>query len=144
MSKKHNGIGDDLAKNNTLVGDDTPTNIGGNNVYVFANLPTDQSFKLGNGQIVTINGLSVSSLRRPDGGFYRGGKYGVTPINRDAWAEVVKVYGNMRMFKSGIVFAADTLERGQAMARERGDLRHGYEPVDPDGPKVKSKPHTKD
>ncbi len=109
-------------------------------VYVFANLESGQSFVLPSGEVVTIQGMSVSSLRRPEGGFYPGGKYGITPVDAAKWAEVVRVYGKMKMFESGLVFAAETIERGQAMARERGGLRHGFEPIDPTSRRVKTKP----
>lgn len=110
----------------------------GNVVYVFANLPNGQSFNLGK-KTVTINGLTVDRLRTPDGSF-AGGKYGVTVVAADDWFEVMRRYGKMRMFQSGLVFDAPTLERGEAMARERGGLRHGWEPADPE--KALSRPKT--
>ena len=48
------------------------------------------------------------------------------------------------MFKTGIVFAADSLEEGKAMARERGGLRHGFEQIDPNSNRVKSTPKTEE
>lgn len=111
-----------------------------NVLYVFANLPTGQSFKLGDGSVVTVEGMSVSRLKKPGGGFFSGGKYGITPVPRDAWGEVERIYGQMRMFQNKLVFAADTLEAGKARARELGGLRHGYEPVDPNSDRVKSTP----
>lgn len=115
----------------------------GGDLYVFANLPSAQSFKIGEGAIVTLNGVPVSDLKGPRGTFYPGGKYGVTKVSASAWAEVVRVYGKMKMFSSGLIFAADTFEEGQAKARERGALRHGYEPVDPESRRVKSAPDDK-
>lgn len=114
-------------------------------VYVFANLESGQSFKLPGGQIVTIEGMPVSRLKKPDGGFFSGGKYGVTTVDAAAWAEVVRVYGKMKMFTNKLVFAAPSLDRGKAMARELGGLRHGLEPVDPENDKrLKSRPKTDD
>ena len=129
----------DLENDNALTGDADEVS-GPNIVYVFANLPNAQSFKLGSGDTVTIQGMSVSNLKKPGGGFFTGGKYGVTPVDRNAWAEVVKVYGKMKMFQNKLVFAADTIEEGKARARELGGLRHGYEPVDPNSDRVKSTP----
>jgi hypothetical protein len=50
----------------------------------------------------------------------------------------------MKIFQNGLVFAAPSLERGKAMARERGGLRHGYEPVDPDSARAKTTPKTEE
>lgn len=110
--------------------DDATEKAHNNDVFVFANLPQPQSFKLADGTTITIAGMAVSRLKTPDGAFFPGGKYGVTPVNRDAWAEIMRTYGEMKMFKSRIIFAADTVEEGKARARELGGLRHGYEPVD--------------
>ncbi|MDR2075637.1 MAG: hypothetical protein LBP61_01700 [Desulfovibrio sp.] len=113
-------------------------------VYVFANLKQDQSFRLSDGEVVTIRGFTVSGLRKPGGGFFAGGKYGVTPVPEDKWREVMRVYGKMKIFLNGLVFDAPSLERGQAMARERGGLRHGYEPVDPESQRTKTSPKAED
>ena len=117
---------------------------GGNMVFVFANLPNAQSFKLGGGTVITVDGMTVSRLKKPGGGFFPGGKYGITPVNRDAWAEVERIYGKMRMFQNKLVFAADSVEAGKARARELGGLRHGYEQVDPLSDRVKTSPDTKE
>jgi len=115
---------------------------GANVVYVFANLPNAQSFKLGDGKVITITGMPISKLKTPGGGFFAGGKYGVTVVeNADDWKEVVRIYGNMSMFKNGIIFAASSLEEGKVMARRSGSLRHSFEPVDPGSKRTKSKPH---
>ena len=113
-------------------------------VYVFANLKQAISFRLAKDEVVTIKGLPVSSLKKPDGGFFAGGKYGVTVIPARQWARIMELYGNMAIFLNGLVFAAVTLERGKAMARERGGLRYGYEPVDPESKRAKTFPKTED
>lgn len=115
---------------------------GGDTVYVFANLPTAQNFKLGAGVTITINGMPASTLKKPGGGFFSGGKFGVTTVAREDWEEVLRVYGHMRMFKVGLVFAADTLDGGTAQSSELGSLRHGYEQVDPASKRTKSTPAT--
>lgn len=114
--------------------------ISGDVAYVFANLQTGQKFTLPDGTVVTIDGVSVSNLKKPGGEFFAGGKYGVTPIPADQWKELVRVYGKMKIFQNGLVFAASSMERGKAMARERGGLRHGYEPVDPESNRAKTRP----
>lgn len=117
-------------------------NSGNDVVYVFANLPNSQSFKIGDDTVINVQGMSVSNLTKPDGSFYSGGKFGVTTVKRDDWLEVERIYGQMRMFQSKIIFAADTLEEGNARARELGGLRHGFEQVDPNSTRVKSIPGT--
>ena len=109
-------------------------------VYVFANLPSGQSFALPNGEVVTIEGMTIDNLR--GAATFAGGKYAVTPVSANNWKQIQKIYGEMRMFKSGLVFAADTIVNGEAMARERGGLRHGLEPVDPNRPNTQ--PHEKE
>lgn len=117
---------------------------GNNVVYVFANLQSGQSFKLPDGSTVTISGVPVSRLKGVDGQSFAGGKYGVTKVPAEQWAQVVKIYGKMKIFQNGLVFDAPTMERGKAMARERGGLRHGYEPVDPNSDRAKTKPKTEE
>ena len=117
----------------------------GDTVFVFANLPSAQSFRLPDGEHLTVAGMPVSRLKGLDGRNLAGGRYGVTEVPADAWAEVKKTYGAMRIFQSGLVFDAPTLERGKAMARERGGLRHGCEQVDPiSDRRTKTRPKTDD
>jgi hypothetical protein len=117
---------------------------GNNNLYVFAALKQPQSFRLADGRVMTINGFPVSSLRQPGGGFFAGGKYGVTQVPAGQWEQVMKIYGQMKIFKSGLIFSAPSLERGQDMARERGSLRHGFEPIDPNSSRAKTQPNSRD
>lgn len=124
-------------KDNAVVEAESP---GGNIVFVFANLPTGQKFKLPDGSDVEISGVPVSRLKRPEGGFFPGGKYGVTTVDAATWALVEKIYGASRMFKNKLIFAAASLEKGKDMVRELSGLRHGFEPVDPESSRAKTKP----
>lgn len=133
---------DELDQDNTVAGEAKTSS--GSVVYVFANLQNGQRFRLPNGDEVRLEGFPVSGLKDSRGNAFAGGKYGVTEVSRDAWVEVTRIYGKMQMFQSGLVFAADSLENGKAMARERGGLRHGYEPVDPAGERAKSNPKSED
>lgn len=103
----------------------------GDEIYVFANLPYAQSFSLPDGRKIKIEGVPVSDLKNADGTPIAGGKYGITAIDASEWNHIKKIYGNMRMFESGLVFDAPSVERGQAMAKERSALRHSLEPADP-------------
>lgn len=99
-------------------------------VYVYANLPDGQTFLLGHKE-VCIKGYTIDKLRLPGGYFIPGGKYEVNVVPKSDWDEVMKVYGSMQIFKSGLVFSAPSREIGDAMAKERESLRHGLEPLDP-------------
>ena len=127
---------EELEKNNV---DITGIEAAAGKVYVFANLPTGQRFKLKSGREVEISGLPVSRLIKPGGGSFSGGKYAVTAMDADDWKEVVRTYGKMSMFKNRIIFAAGTPEEGQALARGLGGLRSGFEPVDPEKAKTQPK-----
>jgi hypothetical protein len=113
-------------------------------VYVFANLQSGQSFPLPGGVVVTIAGMPVSRLKSLEGKSFPGGKFGVTRVPATQWKQVLKTYGKMRIFQNGLVFDAPNMERGKAMARERGALRHGYEPVNPHSSQTKTSPRTED
>lgn len=135
---------DALDKDNADTQNVAETVAGSEVVYVFANLQSGQSFKLSDGSTVTIAGVPVSRLKGVDGQSFAGGKYGVTKVPAEQWNEVMKIYGKMKIFVNGLVFAASSLERGKAMARERGGLRHGYEPVDPTSDRAKTTPKTEE
>lgn len=99
-------------------------------VYVYANLPDGQTFLLGRKE-VSIKGYTIDKLRLPGGYFIPGGKYEVNVVNKSDWDEVMRLYGKMKIFTSGLVFYAPSREIGDAMAKERESLRHGLEPLDP-------------
>lgn len=105
---------------------------GRNTVFVFANLPHGQAFDLPQGRQVILEGWPVSELLGPHGERLPGGEFGVTEVPADHWEEVLRLYGEMTVLKSGLIFAASSPQEGQAMARERNGLRHGLEPVDPE------------
>ncbi len=103
-----------------------------NTVFVFVNLPHGQIFDLPQGRHVALAGWPVSQLLGPHGEHLPGGRYGLTEVPVDHWNEVLRLYGEMAVLKSGLIFAAPSRKEGEAMARERGGLRHGLEPVDPE------------
>lgn len=102
-------------------------------VTVFANLATGHVFDLPGNRKLRINGVPVSDLVTARGESLPAGQYGETPgVREDDWAYVVKTYGHMQMFKHGLVFAEADSSRGQDMADERQELRHGREQFDPE------------
>lgn len=121
-------IGEALGVGNTPSSGSSPRNT----VFVFANLPHGQTFDLPHGRQVALEGWPVSQLLGPHGQRLPGGRYGVTEVPVDHWNEVLRLYGEMAVLKSGLIFAAPSRKEGEAMAREHGGLRHGLEPVDPE------------
>lgn len=102
-----------------------------NTVFVYANLPNGQSFRLPNGKSVTLKGYPISKLLDENGTALPAGQYGVTEVEADAWAAVKKIYDTLTVMQSGVIFAAADRETGDQMAAERSGLRHGLEPIDP-------------
>ncbi len=101
-------------------------------LFVFANLPHGQSFNLSGGREITLAGHPVSQLLGPNGEALPGGEYGVSEISASDWSEILRLYGDLAVLKSGLIFTATSRKEGQAMARERKALRHGLEPVNPE------------
>lgn len=59
----------------------------------------------------------------------RGG-YGMTEISADDWNEIKRQYGDMQLFKNGLIFAASGVNNAQAQAKEQEGVKSGYEPID--------------
>ena len=119
------------APKTTTTGATMPKTTARNTVYVYANLPHGQRFRLPGGVEVRLQGYPVSKLRDENGTPLPAGQYGITEVGADAWAEVERVYGKLAVMQSGVIFAAPSREVGDAIAAERAGLRHGLEPVDP-------------
>jgi hypothetical protein len=101
-------------------------------VTVFANLHNDHEFNLPDGSVLTIKGYPVSKLVGTDGRALPAGQYGETyGVKAEDWEAIQATYGDMDMFKNGLVFAEDDLAFGQARADEQQELRHGLEQADP-------------
>lgn len=109
-------------------------------VFVYANLPAGQSFRLRGGVTVTLQGYPVSKLRDENGDLLPAGQYGITEVSAEQWAEVKKTYGDLTVMQSGLIFAANSREDGDAEAKARQGLRHGLEPVDPAGEETATNP----
>ncbi|MEG2172369.1 MAG: hypothetical protein RRY29_03815 [Desulfovibrionaceae bacterium] len=100
-------------------------------VFVYANLPNGQSFRISAGRTVTLEGYPVSKLVDDMGNALPAGQYGITELPAEDWQQVEKLYGQLTVMQSGIIFTAQSREQGDAMAAERCGLRHGVEPIDP-------------
>ena len=96
-------------------------------------------FPMPDGRRVIING-NAAHLRGKEKGILPVGGYGLTTIARADWEFIEKTYGpSMKIFESGLIFAADRKADAVDMADERAELRHGLEPVDPE--KTQTKPN---
>ena len=98
-------------------------------VVVCLNLAHSLVFDVGDKKI-KING-SNEKLRGANEGILSIGKFGESIIDRQDWEEIVRQYGNMTIFRNGLIFAQNDTASARAKAKELKDTRHGLEPVDP-------------
>lgn len=98
-------------------------------VVVCLNLAHSLVFDVGDKKI-KING-SNENLRGANEGILSIGKFGESIIDRQDWEEIVRQYGNMTIFKNGLIFAQNDTASAREKAKELKDTRHGLEPVDP-------------
>lgn len=117
----------------------TPAPSAADTVVVALNRASGIVFPMPDGRRVTING-NATHLRGKEKGKLPMGAYGLTTIARADWEYIKKTYGpSMKLFESGLIFAADRKADAVDMADERAELRHGLEPVDPE--KTQTKPN---
>lgn len=98
-------------------------------VFVRFNYPTGITFEVGNKKI-TING-NAEDLKGQKMGVIPIGDSGLTEVDEDAWNEIVKIYGGMEIFKNKLITAQPSQKQAEDEAKEKKELRHGREPVDP-------------
>jgi len=103
----------------------------GGTVAVALNYPTDLLFEMPGGREVCISG-NASHLRGQEMGVLPVGAYGITVVNADDWEYIKRRYGGSAIFRNGLIFARGKKADASAKARERAELRHGYEPVNPE------------
>lgn len=101
-----------------------------NTVVVALNWPLGISFSLSKERRVKLNG-NAEGLRGKDKGQLPVGAFGLTVIPREDWEEIKAKYGGMRLFRSGLIFVAESKSNAEAEAEEKKDMRHGLEPIDP-------------
>lgn len=69
----------------------------------------------------------------------RTGGFGITDnVDGDSYQKWAKEHADMVALKKGLIFTGVDLEKVQAEARERGELRHGFEAIDPETHGVKT------
>jgi hypothetical protein len=83
-----------------------------------------------------VAGTGIGLRRQPDGSQPGGklpvGGFAFTPgVPKAAWLWWADTYRNTAAVKEGRVYAATSESVAKDAAAERGELRHGYEPADP-------------
>ena len=105
---------------------------GGRTVVVALNRVQGIDYPMPDGRVVSIAGNAVG-LRGQEMGVLPLGAYGLTEIREDDWLYIEKMWGQTPLFKNGLIFASTKGEKdAKAEAKNREDLRNGFEPVDPD------------
>ena len=88
-------------------------------------------FPMPDGRIVSIAG-SNAGLRGQMTGVLPIGEFGLTEIAESDWLYIAKTWAEWRLFKNGLIFAQTKVEDAKAEAKEKAELRHGFEPIDPE------------
>lgn len=102
-------------------------------VTVCSNFPRDVKFKVldnrGQEQTILIKG-NASNLRGLGSGILPIGAYGITAnVPKEAWEQIATIYKDDARFKEGLIFATSS-KNARSEAKERKNLRHGFEPID--------------
>ena len=109
-------------------------------VVVCSNFPRDIIYV-----VLDNNGKEVEILIKGNSGNLRGkaagilpiGAYGITAnVPAGAWEQIKTRYCDDARIKKGLIFAS-TASKARKEAKERKDLRNGFEPVEPKQVKVK-------
>ena len=79
---------------------------------------------------VRINGNATHLRGLDTGALPTGGQYGLTPgVNAELWEAVKTKFGNMAIFRNGLIFATAPKDAAAA-AEDHKSVRNGFEPVD--------------
>ena len=102
-------------------------------VTVCSNYPRDVKFKVldnsGKEQVILIKG-NATNLRGLGSGIIPVGAYGITAnVPKGAWEQIATIYKDDARFKNGLIFATSA-KNARGEAKERKNLRHGFEPID--------------
>jgi hypothetical protein len=100
----------------------------GGMVTVAFNSPRGMVFPIGAERIL-INGNNADLIGL-EKGVLNVGRFGYTRIPADTWEAIVKTYGSMAIFKSGLIYAEKSKGRAVDRAEDLAETRHGLEPVD--------------
>lgn len=112
-------------------------------VMVCSNFPRDIIFVVkdnaGKDVRIRIKG-NATNLRGKPSGILPIGAYGITAnVPAEAWEQIKNNYRDDARIKQGLIFAS-TPSKARKEAKERKDLRNGFEPIDPEKT-IKTKPN---
>ena len=83
---------------------------------------------------------NATNLRGKASGILPIGAYGITAnVPAEAWEQIKNNYRDDARIKNGLIFAR-TPSKARKEAKERKDLRNGFEPIDPEK-MMKTKPN---
>jgi len=99
-------------------------------ICVALNRPYGVYFRMPDGRKVTLNGNGAPLIGK-EKGVLPVGAYGLTIISAEDWEYILKTYGNGKLFKNGLCFAAPRKAEAAEEAESRSDLRNGLEPINP-------------
>lgn len=130
QSKKNNRKIDKAANapTSTAAEDMAPAATGKDTVTVALNRAQGIKFILGDGRRVEIFGNAVHLRGKEMGELPTGGAFGLTTIPAEDWEEIVRRYGDTKLFASGRIFAQSSRSNVLAQTRDHADTRHGLEP----------------
>ena len=133
----------ELETGDVILADDVDEPEKNDTVTVCSNFPRDIKFRVldnrGQEQTILIKG-NASNLRGLGSGILPIGAYGITAnVPKGAWEQIATVFKDDARFKNGLIFATSS-KNARSEAKERKDLRNGYEPIDAKK-SVKTKPN---
>lgn len=133
--KKNDAQAPETPKSNRL-----PNNPGAGKVYVFCGIPQGLIFRLGDTNHL-FSGVNSSKLVAANGEDLAHGKFGITPCDEATWKEIERLYGELAVFKSGLIFASETVTDGDDEAMDKQDIQTGVEQKDPNAPDLTTEPN---
>ena len=123
----------ELETGDVILADDIDEPEKNDTVTVCSNFPRDIKFKgldnTGKEQVILIKG-NAGNLRGLASGIIPVGAYGITAnVPAEAWKQIATIYKDDARFKNGLIFATQQ-KNARGEAKERKNLRHGFEPID--------------
>lgn len=94
--------------------------------------------KLPHGLVITVGGKSVT-LAGANSSHIIGG-YGMTQVDKDLFEAWKKEFASYAPLKNGLIFEQASRSSAESEAKERSDIRSGFERLNPDAPFGNVKP----
>ena len=138
--KKVEPVVEPLADGDVIDTSEAVEEVKNDTVVVCSNFPRDIIYVVldnsGKEVRIRIKGNSAN-LRGKAAGILPIGAYGITAnVPAGAWEQIKQRYCDDVRIKQGLIFAS-TPNKARKEAKERKDLRNGFEPIDPNKTRVK-------